>query len=120
MAKEQYDHISHLALADFEDQNEHFPVGVLIGVDFYHKFYLEKFIKGPKGPVASSSVFGWILLDLIELDPSVAANLNFITGHILRCSTGPRNDERREDLNRFWNDEDLTNSEKTCVTSKFE
>ena len=36
LAKEQYDHISRLTLADFEDQNECFPVGVLIGVDFYH------------------------------------------------------------------------------------
>ena len=36
VAKEQYDHISRLTLADFEDQNECFPVGVLIGVDFYH------------------------------------------------------------------------------------
>ena len=35
-AKEQYDHISRLTLADFEDQNERFPVGVLIRVDFYH------------------------------------------------------------------------------------
>ena len=36
LAKEQYDHISRLTLADFEDQNERFPVGVLIRVDFYH------------------------------------------------------------------------------------
>ena len=86
-AKKQYDHISRLTLADFEDQNERFPVGVLIGVDFYHKFFLEKIIKDPKGPVASSSVFGWILSGPAESDPSVAANLSFITDHILRCST---------------------------------
>ena len=87
VAKKQYDHISRLTLADFEDQNERFPVGVLIGVDFYHKFFLEKIIKDPKGPVASSSVFGWILSGPAESDPSVAANLSFITDHILRCST---------------------------------
>ena len=86
-AKKQYDHISRLTLADFEDQNERFPVGVLIGVDFYHKFFLEKIIKDPKGPVASSSVFGSILSGPAESDPSVAANLSFITDHILRCST---------------------------------
>ena len=120
IAKEQYDHISRLTLANFDDQNECFPVGVLIGVDFYHKFFLEKIIKGPKGAVASSSVFGWMLSGPVELDPSVAPNLSFITGHILRCSTGPSNYELKEDLNRFWNVEDLTNSEKTCVTRKSE
>ena len=54
VAKEQYDHISRLTLANLEDRNERFLVGVLIGVDFYHKFFLEKIIKSPKGPVASS------------------------------------------------------------------
>ena len=120
LAKEQYDHISRLTLADFEDQNERFSVGVLTGVDFYHKFFLEKIIKGPKSPGASSSVFGWILSSPVELDPSVATNLSFITGHILRCSTGPSKNELKEDLSRFWSVEDLTNSEKTCVTREFE
>ena len=119
VAKEQYDHISRLTLADFEDQNECFPIGALIDVDFYHKLFLEKIIKGPKGPVTSSSVFGRILSSPVELDRATAANLNFITGHIVRCSTGPSNDELREDLSRFWNVEDLTNYEKTCVTRKF-
>ena len=120
VAKEQYDHISRLTLVNFDDQNESFPIRVLLGVDSYHKFFLEKIIKGPKGAVASSSVFGWMLSGPVELDPSVAPNLSFITGHILRCSTGPSNDELRQDLNRFWNVEDLTNSEKTCVTRKSE
>ena len=120
LAKEQYDHISRLTLADFEDQNERFSVGVLTGVDFYHKFFLEKIIKGPKSPGASSSVFGWILSSPVELDPSVATNLSFITGHILRCSTGPSKNELKEDLSKFWSVEDLTNSEKTCATREFE
>ena len=77
VVKVQYDHISRLTLAHFDNQNERFPVGVL--------------------------------------DPSVAANLSCITGHILRCSTGSSSDELREDLSIFWNVEDLTNSEKTCV-----
>ena len=59
-------------------------------------------------------------MDPVELDPSVAANLSSITGHILRCSTGPSNDELREDLSSFWNVEDITNSDKTYVTRKFE
>ena len=108
VVKVQYDHIFRLTLADFDNQNERFPVGVLIGVDFCHKFFLEKIIKNTKGP-------GWILSGPVVLDPSVAANLSCITGHILRCSTGPSNAELREDLSRFWNVEDLTNSEKTCV-----
>ena len=45
---------SDITLANLEDRNERFLVGVLIGVDFYHKFFLEKIIKSPKGPVASS------------------------------------------------------------------
>ena len=54
-------------------------------------------IKDPKVPVASSSVFGWIISGPLEL------NLSFITGHILRCSTGLSNDELSENLSRFWN-----------------
>ena len=91
----------------------------MIDVDFYHKFFLEKIIKDPKGPVVSSSVFDRILSSPVELDRAIAANLNFITGHIVRCSPGPSNDALRESLSRFWNVEDLTNYEKTCVTRKF-
>ena len=42
VAREQCCHISRLILADFEDLNERFPVGVLIGVDFYHNFFSRK------------------------------------------------------------------------------
>ena len=43
VAKEQYDNISRPTLVNFEDQNKCFPVGgVLIGVDFYHKFFPRK------------------------------------------------------------------------------
>ena len=96
VAKEQYNHISRLTLADFEDQSECFPVGVLIGVDFYHKFFLEKIMKVPKSPVSSCSDFGWILSGPVELDPSVAANLSFITDYILCCSAEPSNDLRKD------------------------
>ena len=39
----------------------------------------------------------WIISGPLEL------NLSFITGHILRCSTGLSNDELSENLSRFWN-----------------
>ena len=116
VAKEKYNHISKLTLADFEEESETFPVGILIGVENYYDFFLGKTIKGTEGPIASSTVLGWVLSGNVKVDNVAATNLSF-NSHILRCDAEVQ--ELRDDLSKFWNIEDI-NSVENCVTHKFE
>ena len=42
------------------------PVGILIGLDFYHSFFTGNVVKGKNGPAASESILGWILSGRVE------------------------------------------------------
>ena len=53
--------MSSLDLADFNEDNSELKIGILVGVDYYHSFFTGKLIRNVQGPVASASVFGWIL-----------------------------------------------------------
>ena len=51
-----------LEFADFEHkQHRNFPVGILIGIDFYHVFMTGKVVRGKLGPVACKTRVGWVL-----------------------------------------------------------
>ena len=44
---------------DFESQSD--EVDILVGVDQYHRFVTGKMKRGAGGPVATNSVFGWLV-----------------------------------------------------------
>ena len=48
-----------LELADFNENSSEF--GILVGVDYYHQLFTGNVIKNETGPVAPSSVLGWVL-----------------------------------------------------------
>ena len=50
-----------LALADSNLDQQDLPVGVLIGIDSYFKFFKGKSISGKSGVTATESSLGWVL-----------------------------------------------------------
>ena len=51
-----------LEFADFaHKQHQSLPVGILIGIDFYHVFMTGKVIRSKLGPVACKTRVGWVL-----------------------------------------------------------
>ena len=85
LAKRSYENLSSLDLADFNEDNSELKIGVLVGVDYYHSFFTGKLIRNVQGPVASSSVFGWILSGRFPCSGESASCLSIET-HSMRCS----------------------------------
>ena len=56
-----YPHLRHLNLADPFDE-KHMSIGMLVGIDYYHSFFLDEIIRGKENePVAINSYLGWIV-----------------------------------------------------------
>ena len=110
-AKNKYPHLESLCLADRVSKSTISSIGILIGVDFYHKFFSGKIMKGNEGPVASETIFGWVLSGMLgdkKVDDSPT--------YAMKC-TVETTDNLREDLKRFWEIENL--SDDDCVVEKF-
>ena len=55
-----YAHLRHLNLAKPFDE-KHMPIEMLIGIGYYHSFFLDEIIRGKENePVAINSYLGWI------------------------------------------------------------
>lgn len=113
---------AHLNFADDNSFNKDLPVGVLIGIDNYFRFFCGETIHSKFGTVASKSTLGWVL--------SGSLSKQFTDRHVscmetlnMRCSVetateGMENmDDLRNDLDKFWNVENIGSSQ--CVVSKF-
>ena len=114
----KYVHLRGLPLADsFSTVSFDCPVGVLVGIDFYHDFFLGKVITGENGgPVASETIVGWVLSGKVKAKASSEDQYCFLN---FRCSVESESDrELRESLNRFWEDEEI--DRKDCVVHQFE
>ena len=58
---QNYPHLKNLKLADIFDE-QFMNIHILIGTDFYHKFFTDEIMRGKSNePVALSSHFGWVL-----------------------------------------------------------
>ena len=56
-----YPYLRHLNLADPFDE-KHMSIEMLIGIDYYHPFFLDEIIRGKENePVAINSYHGWIV-----------------------------------------------------------
>ena len=113
--------MSSLDLADFNEDNSELKIGVLVGVDYYHSFFTEKLIRNVHGPVASSSVFEWILSGRFPCSGDSASCLSIET-HPMRCSLEQKHDENellRKYLQKFWNVETIASPDENIIR-KFE
>ncbi|XP_066932659.1 uncharacterized protein [Clytia hemisphaerica] len=116
--RSKYDHLRDSELADtFNAVSIDYPVGVLVGIDFYHDFFSGKTKTGKSGPVASETVVGWVLSRKVKAKVKSEEDsycfLNF------RCSVESDSDRQlKESLDRFWEVENI--GRKDCVIHQFE
>ena len=114
-----YPSLTTLCLADTDSGSSEFEVNVLVGLDYYHRFFTGEIIKTKDGPTANRSILGWVLSGPICSSQSVSSN-NVCFSHVMRSSVeSPVDDSLRKDLERFWSVESVTNSEE-CVMHDFE
>ena len=120
-AKYSYTHLKGLELADRGDGKRGLEIDVLIGSDYYYRFFTGKIIKGDQenGPVALKSIFGWVLSGSYGNGRSKSTHCYDV--HAMKCSvdTIDRDDMLRKELNNFWNIESVKPDEK-CVIHEFE
>ena len=60
LCKDEYDHLTHLTLADACDSRD-MPIDILIGLDYYWQIVTSEVIQGKNGPTAVYTRFGWVL-----------------------------------------------------------
>ena len=125
LAKNMYDFLSDLHLADYPREAGPAEVHILIGSDQYWQLVTGEVRRGDSGPMAVHTRLGWVLSGPVEdpthdSDPSV--NLVSST-HVLRCAsepTHPENDDLIGELKRFWDLESLgISSSEQSVYSQF-
>ena len=70
-----------LQFADFEHQGStNLPVGILIGIDYYHTFMTGEIIKSKDCPVASGTKVGWVVSGRLG---SPSADMHCLETHLL-------------------------------------
>ena len=91
----QYPHLTGLQLAELSDQSCDQEGDVLIGLDHFQDVISGDIKRGPVGPVAMSSCFGWILAGRLEAkeESSTPTISNFIQA---------RQTEPRSQLETLW------------------
>ena len=112
--------VSELDFEDDETTHES-RVGILIGVDYYFKFFLGKILKNSEGLVASSTVLGWVWSGPINLGNSSFTSVCFET-HSMRCNVeniGEGAENLESVLNKFWSVENVE-AKDNCVIHDFE
>ena len=96
ICKENFGHLATLDLADPSDGSSPLNIDILIGSDFYWEFVTGDTCRGPTGPIAIDTKFGWVLSGP---DTSSTDSVMLIT-HSLCCVQNTTSLEDR--LNSFW------------------
>ena len=118
-----YEELKNLEFADANDLQEDLPIGILIGLDSYYKFFSGKHKQSQAGLVASHTVLGWVISGVISSTGDDEVNATMFTTSMrvsmeTQCEMTAETDNLRKDLARFWNVEEIGSD--NCVISKFE
>ena len=108
-----------LEFADFEHkQHRNLPVGILIGIDFYHVFMTGKVVRSKHGAVARKTRVGWVMSGRVGISKS---DMHCFETHLLRASVEHPETAAslRQELDKFWNVESMGTSADSIV-SQFE
>ena len=106
-----------LQFADYEHSDSStLPVGILIGIDYYHTFMTSKLIKSKDGPVATGTKVGWVLSG--RLGPP-SSDLHCLETHLLRTTVEHAHGDLKQQLLKFWEVEEVGSSDNSMV-SRFE
>ena len=68
VAKTTYKHLVNLTLAENSPTNEKLNIDILIGSDFYGKFFKENAFNANEGPVAMEKCLGLVLSRRVTTD----------------------------------------------------
>ena len=93
------------------------PVGILIGIDFYHAFMTGKIIRSKDGPIACGTKLGWVISGRLG---SGSPDLHCFETYLLRTAVEEVDltDNLRHDLDKFWAVENI-GSDSDQVVSDF-
>ena len=97
-AQENCEHLLKLELADFDEVSSEFPVGLLIGFDYYFCFFTNKVMKKSCGPVACETILGWLLSGPLSSEHSFSSCL---TAHSMHCTVERTLEENDRNLVAF-------------------
>ena len=112
--------ISRLAVCGFEHQDtSNLPVGILIGIDYYHVFMTGEIIRSREGSVATATRVGWVLSGHLGTGSSDMHCLD--QTHLLRSVVEQVEEggDLRQELQKFLDVESI-GSATSDVVSKFE
>ena len=102
-AAKKFSHLRNLTLADWNSGNNSLNVDILIGVDFYWKFFNNTIVKGDGGgPVAMGSILGYVLSGPVHSQRVTYSNV--VSTHVMRIQQETITEKTRlnESLERFW------------------
>jgi len=95
------EHLVQLDLADdFSMSGSMSDLSILIGANQYHRFVSGEIKRGNEGPVATKSVFGWLV------SGPVSSCSNEFSNTLLLTSSSA--DDMNRNLSRFWELESLS------------
>ena len=80
VAKENYEHLSDLELADCTNNCSEVNIDILIGGNLYWKFMSGRIKRGSSGPVALDSILGWVLSG----EAARVSSCEFLSSHVLK------------------------------------
>lgn len=102
-----------MTLTYHENKLCNLPVGVLIGIDFYHSFFSVKSVKSKSGVTASELTLGWVLSAVLKSENNEVDSQHCFETHTLLAEVlDNKNFHLANSLNRFW-------IIKQCVINKF-
>lgn len=105
---------SGLEFADFSEEFD-LSIGVLVGIDFYFRFFTGKRVESKDGVVASESSLGWILSGSIVSKCLTKASYS----HQMRIEVQTVDSKLDAKLHRFWQIEETENTEDISVIDQF-
>ena len=109
-----------LALSDDYNNMTDKLIDLLVGKDFYFNFETGKFRWGPLScSVAVDYILRWILCAPTRTHKTkLQENINFISSVIMRVETKTIQRNLKEELNKFWETENVGNGETKSVSQK--
>ena len=99
-ARDHYDHLLGIELADSADIGDVLEVDMLIGSDLYWSLVTRRVRRGRSGPMGVHTRIGWILSGPVDRQ-EVSVNLTLTATHALRINTHPVERDLDDQLRRF-------------------
>ena len=99
-ARDHYDHLLGIELADSADIGDVLEVDMLIGSDLYWSLVTRRVRRERSGPMGVHTRIGWILSGPVDRQ-EVSVNLTLTATHALRINTHPVERDLDDQLRRF-------------------